>query len=221
MGNPAYYAGGKASDGAYALPGILFGGEGAGIGEIADADALAYGAVDSPHAPVGFDNPVTHHPWSADAASDLNNAFWHDEPTVTLSQKLAEMSTHYIGDNADRVVLGKFDGQESGYIGEARRNGGIYFDTGNPVWDAMTGGFGPGEEQGLVWPVNEEFLRGQMESGVSRIEYVLPDGFSSVEQVAGVQRQSYSALEINFLKDNAAAYGYEQQGNAWVYVGGK
>jgi len=60
-----------------------------------------------------------------------------------------------------------------------------------------------------------------MESSVPRIEYVLPDGFDSVEQLAGAQRQSYSALEINFLKNNAAAYGYEQQGNVWIYIGGK
>jgi hypothetical protein len=47
----------------------------------------------------------------------------------------------------------------------------------------------------------------------------LPDGFDSVEQLAGAQRQSYSAMAINFLKESAAAYGYEQQGNVWVYTG--
>ncbi|CPV61306.1 Uncharacterised protein [Mycobacteroides abscessus subsp. massiliense] len=54
-----------------------------------------------------------------------------------------------------------------------------------------------------------------------RVDYVLPEGFSSVEQVAAVQRRSFSAMEINFLKENAAAYGYVQRGNVWVYTGGK
>jgi hypothetical protein len=60
-----------------------------------------------------------------------------------------------------------------------------------------------------------------MENEVPRIEYILPDGYDSVEQLAGAQRQSYSAMEIKFLKDNAAAYGYEQQGNTWIFRGGK
>ena len=36
LDNPAYYAGGKTADGAIALPGMMFGGEGAGLGELAD-----------------------------------------------------------------------------------------------------------------------------------------------------------------------------------------
>jgi hypothetical protein len=219
----AYYFGEKGADAAVTLPGLMFGPEGAGVGELGEigSGALETGPAVSPHVPMGFDQPVGYNQWAELAASDLNYAHWHEGPTTALSEPVADMSTHYVGENPDRVVLGKFDGQEAGYIGEARGHGGIYFDTGNPVWDALTHGFGQGEERGLVWQVNEQFLRGQMESGASRIEYVLPDGFDSVEQLARVQRQSYSALEINFLKDNAAAYGYEQQGNAWVHVGGK
>ena len=219
----AYYLGGKSADGAVTLPGLMFGGEGAaveaGLGDIGPG-VLDTGPVVSPHAPIGFDHPFTYNPWADEAASDLNYAHWHEGPTPGLSQQLADMSTHYVGDNPDRVVLGKFQGYEDGYIGEARAHGGIYFDTGDPAWDALTRGFGDGEERSVVWQVNEQYLRGQMESGVSRIEYVLPDGFDSVEQLASVQRQSYSALEINFLKENAAAYGYEQHGNVWVREGG-
>jgi uncharacterized protein YukE len=220
----AYYLGGKASDGAFALPGLLFGGEGAAavseFGEIGPG-VLDTGPAVSTQAPIGFDHPMGYNPWGEQAAYDLNYGHWHGGPTGPLSEPVADMSTHYIGDNPDRVVLGKFNGPEGGYIGEARAHGGIYFDTGDPTWAALTQGFGEGGEKGLVWQVNEDFLRGQMESAVPRIEYVLPDGFDSVEQLAGAQRQSYSALEINFLKNNAAAYGYEQQGNVWVYRGGK
>jgi hypothetical protein len=31
---------------------------------------------------------------------------------------------------------------------------------------------------------------------------------------------SYSAMEVEFLSKNAAAYGYERVGDAWVYTGG-
>jgi uncharacterized protein YukE len=224
MDNPAYYAGEKTADGAIALPGMLFGGEGAaveaGLGDIGPG-VLDTGPAVSTHAPIGFEHPVEYNPAGQESAFDLNYGHWNGGPTGALSEPVADMSTHYIGDNPDRVVLGKFDTHEGGYIGEARQNGGIYFDTGDPTWDALTRGFGSGEEKGLVWQVNESFLRNQMETGVPRIEYVLPDGFNSVEQLAGAQRQSYSAMEINFLRDNAASYGYEQQGNVWVYRGGK
>jgi len=130
------------------------------------------------------------------------------------------MVTHYVGDNPDRVVLGKWDGQQGGYIGEARGNGGIFFDTGNPAWKALSYGLDETQEQAVVWPVNEQFLRTQMENHVPRIEYVLPDGYNSVEEVARLRRESYSAFEINFLNQNAAKYGYQRVGNEWVYGSG-
>jgi uncharacterized protein YukE len=219
MDNPAYYAGGKTAEGAIALPGMLFGPEGAGIAEVGDADALAYSPVLSPHAPIGFDNPTGIHPWSGDAASDLNSAFGHGEPTGTLSQSLADMATHYIGDNPDRVVLGKFDGLEDGYIGEARGHGGIYFDTSQDVWSTMTHGLSTEDGNALGWRVNENFLRSQMESGVSRIDYVVdPTAYSSVEEVLALRPDSFSAKEITFLKDYGESYGYQQVGDSWVRV---
>jgi uncharacterized protein YukE len=214
----AYYLGGKASDGAFALPTVLFGGEGAGLAEVGDlgAGAVYEGVEPLPHSPIGLDNPTNYHTWGPSAAQDLYSAFVHGEPTAELSSQLADMSTHYIGDNPDRVVLGKWDGKDGGYIGEARNHGGIFFDTGDPTWDAMTYGLGDSQGRSLTWQVNEQFLRDRMEEGVPRIEYVVPDGFDSVEQLADAQRRSFSALEINFLKENAEAYGYVQHGNVWV-----
>jgi hypothetical protein len=77
------------------------------------------------------------------------------------------------------VVLGKWDGQDSGYIGEAREHGGIFFDTGTPTWKAMADGLEEPAEHAVAWPVNEQFLRAQMENHVPRIEYVLPDGLTA------------------------------------------
>ena len=219
--SPAYYLGGKASDAAFALPAMLFGPEAAGVGKIADFDAAAaidYGPTHLPHAPVGFDNPVNYHSFADQAGQDLYSAFMHGEPTPGLSQQLADMSTHHVGDNLDRVVLGKFGGQEGGYIGEARGHGGIYFDTGDPTWDAMTYGLNDGDRTSLVWQVNEQFLRGQMARGVPRIDYELLGKFGSVDDVLDVDPDSFSAMEIAFLKGNAEAYGYRQVGNSWVRV---
>jgi hypothetical protein len=125
------------------------------------------------------------------------------------------MSTHYIGDTPDRVVLGKFEGQEDGYIGEARGYGGIYYDTGGETWDAMTYGLSDTDQTALAWQVNEHFLRSQMENGVPRIEYVLGQ-YPSIEEVLLKRQGSFSAKEIEFLTDNAPAYGYRRIGNAWV-----
>jgi len=217
--NPSYYLGSKGAEGAIALPGMMFGGEGAGLAEVGDADALAYSPVHAPHAPVGFDSPVNFHPWSHDAASDLNNAFLHGEPTETLSQSLADMATHYIGDNPDRVVLGKFEGLEDGYIGEARGHGGIYFDTSQDVWSTMTQGLSTEDGNALGWQMNENFLRTQMENGLSRIDYVVdPSAYSSVEDVLALRPGSISAQEITFLKDYGELYGYQQDGDSWVRV---
>lgn len=218
--NPAYYAGGKTAEGAFALPGMMFGPEGAGLGELADADVYA-GMTHPPDVPIGLNQNVAYHPWSESAAQDLYSTFAHGEPTTGLTQHVADMSTHYVGDNPERVVLGQFGGQEGGYIGEARGNGGIYFDTGDPTWDALASGLTKPVEQDVVWPVNEQFLRTQMENHVGRVEYLLDsDKYSSLEDMMLDRSGSYSAMEVEYLSKNAAAYGYERVGNSWVYVGG-
>lgn len=166
---------------------------------------------DPSHASSGAHDPVH-------TANDLNDAFRNGLPTEDLARQVAEGATHHVGDS-DRVVLGKYDGQDGGYIGEAKDHGGIYYDTGKDVWDAVGNGLAPEQSKALGWEVNEQFLRVQMEHHVSRIEYVLPDGFDSVDQVARVRRETFSALEINFLNENAARYGYVREGNSWVLRG--
>jgi hypothetical protein len=123
------------------VPGLLFGGEGAAVvraGELGDigAGVLDTGPAVSQSARVGFDPAVTYNSWADQAAFDLNYAQVNEGPTVDLSQQLADMSSHYVGDNPDRVILGKYLGQEDGYIGEARGHGGIYYDTSGDTWKA-------------------------------------------------------------------------------------
>ena len=219
----AYYLGGKTADGAFALPGMLFGGEGAGLGELAEVNPAAVydGVGQLPHSPIGLDNPINQHPWGPSAGQDLYSAFMHGEATPELGQQISGMSTHHIGDNPERVVLGKWEGQDGGYIGEARGRGGIYYDTGDETWEAMTYGLRESDRTALTWPINEHFLRSQMEDHVGRIEYILDgDKYSSLEDMALERAGSFSAMEVDFLTKNAAAYGYERIGDAWVYLGG-
>lgn len=117
---------------------------------------------------------------------------------------------------ANRVVLGQWDGQDGGYIGEARNNGGIYFDTGDATWDAMSNGLTKQQTTDLGWQVNAEFLRTQLENGIPRIEYILGSRYSSLEDVVLERQGSFSAMEIEFLIENAAKYGYTRVGNSWI-----
>ncbi|WP_255773232.1 WXG100 family type VII secretion target [Mycobacteroides abscessus] len=236
--------GGEAAAGARGLLGDLTSAEGHAITHGLDSphptptvEHTPAGPVEHPSPSVGLDHPApnaggwnhsTEHysPQAPQLAADLNNAFTNGHPTSDLAAQVADHSTHHapgIGSNAnpDRVVLGKWDGQDGGYIGEARHNGGIYFDTGGDTWNAVGRGLDEVQSKELGWQVNEQFLRSQLENKVSRVDYVLPDGFNSVEQVMRQRRESFSALEINFLKEHGAAYGYKQYGNSWVYEGGR
>ncbi|KUI15375.1 hypothetical protein AU191_06545 [Mycolicibacterium acapulense] len=146
----------------------------------------------------------------------MNEAFANGSPVADLARELANLSTHQFG-NVDRVVLGKWDGLDGGYIGEARVNGGIYYDTGPDAWNAIGDGLSKPEANALGWIVNEQFLQTQMERGVPRIDYIVEGTrFTSIEDVIRTDPNSFSAREIKFLVQNAATYGYERVGNSWV-----
>jgi len=219
--SPAYFLGEKAFDVGAAAVTLPFGAEGAsiraGLGEVGRG-VLDTGPVVSSYAEVGFDVPASYHPWAEQSAMDLNYASRNGGPTAGFSEEIADMSTHYVGADPGRVVLGRFDGQDGGYIGAARGQGGIYFDTGNRTWDALTSDLTPPASENLAWQVNEQFLRSQMEAGVPRIDYELPGRFPSVEDVLLAEPSSFSAKEIAFLQNSSGAYGYRQVGNSWVRV---
>jgi len=222
MDNPAYYLGERTADGALSAPAMMFGPEALGLGpEVGLVDDYA-GMVRPPNVPVGLDNPTVYHPFSEAAAEDLYTDFLRGNSTTTLQNHLADMATHYVGDNPDRVVLGRWDGQEGGYIGEAREHGGIFFDTGTPTWKAMADGLEEPAEHAVAWPVNEQFLRTQMENQVGRIDYLLDHSkYESLEDMAEDRLGTYSSFEVNYLNDVAGAYGYERVGDSWIYVGGE
>ncbi len=60
-----------------------------------------------------------------------------------------------------------------------------------------------------------------MESGVGRIDYLLDHSeYSSLEDMAQARLGSFSSMEVDFLNESAAAYGYRRVGDSWVYEGG-
>ncbi len=192
------------------------------------------GDVGQEHSNADYDHPAQSPVYSHEASGDvhvgqaqevaheLNVAYQEDLPTSDLVRRLSEFSTHYVAEeghlpgNVDRVVLGKWEGQDGGYIGEARSNGGIYYDTGQETWDNLTVGLSEDQTSDLGWRVNEQFLRTQMENGVSRIEYILDTKYASLEEVVLKRHGSFSAMEIEFLTEVAPQYGYRRFGNSWV-----
>ncbi|MFV9634411.1 hypothetical protein [Mycobacterium neumannii] len=234
---PEHYLGEVAGSTALTAPSAMFGGE-AALGARA---AIPDDVIDMPshtgtveHSTPLADLPshteaplATGHPplplgdagYSPDAplvASNLNEAFVNGSPTTDLAREVAQLSTHRFGD-VDRVVLGKWDGLDGGYIGEARANGGIYYDTGPDTWNAIGDGLSKPDANAVGWLVNEQFLKTQMESGVARIDYIVEGTrFSSVDDVVRTDPDSFSAMEIKYLVQNAPSYGYERVGNSWV-----
>lgn len=176
---------------------------------------------DSDHTVNGHPPPPPGHsaPEATDAAQRFNDAYVNGEPTADLAREVSDWATHRV-EGADRVVLGRWDGQDGGYIGEARHNGGgIYFDTGDEAWNAVEAGLGKEDAKSLGWQVNEQFLRTQMENGVGRIDYLLDhDLYDSLEDMAVDRAGSFSQMEVEFLSKHAPSYGYERVGDSWVKV---
>ena len=193
----------EAADDAFSLPAMMFGPEALGLGpSLAAIDPYA-GLTRPPNVAVGLDNPTVYHPWSESAAQDLYSAFAHGEPTTTLQQHLADMATHYVGDNPDRVVLGKW-----GIIKMADTSvmpgvyGGIFFDTGDETFNAMrAGGLDKPTEQALVWPDQRTLSsHSDGESNPRASTNVLDhDEYDSLEDMAEARGLSYSSYEVNYL----------------------
>jgi hypothetical protein len=122
----------------------------------------------------------------------------------------------------NRLVLGRYEGVEAGYIGEARRFGGIYYDPGPAAWSTLGRGLSDEQANELGWQVNETFLRTQIERMPARIDYVLDRGqFSSLEEVLVLDPHSFDAKQIAFLKNHAQSYGYQRLGSSWLQAGVK
>ncbi|TDZ43953.1 WXG100 family type VII secretion target [Mycobacteroides franklinii] len=237
--------GGEAAAGARGLLGDLTGTEGHAITHGLESphpgpaiDHTPAGSVDHPSPGVGLGHPtpnpgswnhsIEHYsPQAPQLAADLNNAFTNGHPTADLAGQVADHATHHApgigsGANPDRVVLGKWAGDDAGYIGEARHNGGIYYDTGGDAWNAIGNGLSRSDADALGWQVNEQFLKTQMENGIPRIDYVTEGTkFSGIADVLRMDPNSFSAKEIKYLIENAPTYGYQRIGDSWVRAGGQ
>jgi WXG100 family type VII secretion target len=140
------------------------------------------------------------------------------------ADEIAKLSTHGSG---DRVVLGKWEGYDSpnfdnGYLTQAKKNGGIYFETPNGWYDEL-GDKAAGVDRAVKsFQVNESFLRQQLESGVKRIEYVGEDVNDVLRAGDKALREGKSTRasfkEITYLQQNASAYGYtyDAAAQAWI-----
>jgi hypothetical protein len=126
----------------------------------------------------------------------------------TPPSRVAKASTKQSG-KADRVVLGKWPG----YITEAKKNGGIWFETPDGYFDSMKKEYGRKVNK-QVWKSNEAFLRQQLSAGVKRIEFT-EEGLMHAKS----KPRSMTAREFRFLKREAGRYGYVKSGNAWIKKG--
>ncbi|MDH5228450.1 MAG: hypothetical protein OEZ58_09185 [Gammaproteobacteria bacterium] len=120
------------------------------------------------------------------------------------------MSTH-VNQNSNRVVLGKWV-DNGGYIGEAKANGGVWFETDSSFFSKLTNGLSKTEGRAKAWSVNEQFLHGQLERGVGRIDL----HGETIREVLTNRPKSFTAMEIKYLETNAKNYGYVRDGNSWI-----
>lgn len=123
---------------------------------------------------------------------------------------IADLSTHASG-KADRVVLGRWV-EGGGYVAEAKINGGIWFEMPAATFEHLIADLPSDQARELTWSVNRQFLLTQLEKGVRRIELF----GETIEQVLLNRPNSFTALELKFLAENAERFGYGRAGNSWV-----
>ncbi len=137
---------------------------------------------------------------------------------TALGRRIAVDSTHTVS-GADRVVLGGYKSNPArgfqGYIDEAKAHGGTYYSTSSDVWNTIQPAAKGGNGRG--WVVNREFLQGQMERGVQRVE-LKGESISEVFRDP-LRATSDTAKEIRYMQQYGYQYGYRQVGDTWVKVG--
>jgi hypothetical protein len=172
------------------------------------------GSVEIPNSLIVNDVPSTGptlDAYTQGLVDQLRAATLSGGDTATPASALADLSTNVSGDGS-RVVLGQWNSVNGGYINEAQTNGGIWFQTPDGVYEALTDGLSPEQGRAVVWNVNQQFLQSNLENGVS--EFYLWN--ETPEDVLINRPNSYTASEVNYLQQNAGQYGYTQQGSSWV-----
>ncbi len=148
-------------------------------------------------------------------AESIRNAPKGSAERAQLVDQFAKMSTH-VKEPADRVVLGKWvDG--GGYVEEAKKNGGVWYETPKGTYKAM------GKD--AAWETNEAFLKQQMASGIPKLEFTGMSADEAASQLADLQAtgqpiESAPARirEFDLMQRNAPNYGYVQQGMTFTKV---
>lgn len=108
--------------------------------------------------------------------------------------------------------MGQWNPLNGGYINEAKVNGGIWFQTPDGVYAALTKGLSDAQARDVVWSVNQQFLQSNLEKGVP--EFHLWN--ETPEETFMNRPNSYTASEINYLQQAAGEYGYMRQGSSWI-----
>lgn len=127
-----------------------------------------------------------------------------------IADELADLSTHTMP-GAERIVLGKWPG----YIEEAKKAGGTWFETPPDFFDELKRATGSADlAKEKAWLVNEAFLRKQFASGLP-VE-MTGEGLDW----AAAEIKSMTARELKFLNENAGAAGYTK-GAAGSWIKGK
>jgi hypothetical protein len=95
-----------------------------------------------------------------------------------LMEEVAEISLQGRG---DRLVLGIWrDSREIGYVGTARLEGGMFFDTSDEVWELL-------KKSGVdPWKVNDAFVRQYVVDG-GQFEYSLRDLADRETEIAALR----------------------------------
>lgn len=146
------------------------------------------------------------------ASQNLTTAIARGDDITYLVSEIAVGSTHGSG---NRVVLGIFD-RNGGYIGEAIENGGVFFDTGDNVWDQLvTSKIDPR----VIWSINEQFMKNQVNSpNIERFDFIGEDVQIIIDLYADVPFDDipkFGYKEIIWMFKNAQD-DFELVGNSWV-----
>ncbi|RME60751.1 hypothetical protein D6779_01615, partial [Candidatus Parcubacteria bacterium] len=100
-----------------------------------------------------------------EAAQTMKSALMTGEGVPTVEESVPpevfrlidEIARNQVFGEGERLVIGKYDSQQTGYIGAARSGGGLYYNTNPAVWNALQEAFGPQAGE-VAWLINQRVL---------------------------------------------------------------
>jgi hypothetical protein len=136
--------------------------------------------------------------------------------------KLAGLTTHIEG-GENRVVIGIWEGNTKGFIGEAKANGGVWYQTPDTWYRKIEARLGATEGARVTWAVNQRVLQKQLEVGIAeRIDFVFGRGETSAMYIdKRIDPETYTrvrAREFRYLLDNGPKHGYFWNESAGAFI---